>query len=202
MEKWYVVDDGGQYNVLNEDDIVKYGVEKDQIIKVTNNMKVAFNLADKLNREAEENSSDFQPMRGYYNESKLNESINDCFYGCPNIKIRWHGEWSDPEVMANGYLANYYEVEDAISSWAERDGIDVNDKNAFAQYIQNNEKEVAQYISQIGEKEDNPFEMQENKNVNEEIQIENKNENEPGYLNEKKIKKNSKKKNTKRESKE
>lgn len=44
-------------------------------------------------------------------------------------------------------------------------------------------------------------ESQENKNENEEIQIENKNENEPGYLNEKKIKKNSKKKNTKRESK-
>ena len=44
-------------------------------------------------------------------------------------------------------------------------------------------------------------ESQENKNVNEEIQIENKNENEPGYLNEKKNKKNSKKKNTKRESK-
>jgi hypothetical protein len=44
-------------------------------------------------------------------------------------------------------------------------------------------------------------ESQENKNVNEEIQIENKNENEPGYLNEKKIKKNSKKKNTKRENK-
>ena len=44
-------------------------------------------------------------------------------------------------------------------------------------------------------------ESQENKNVNEEIQIKNKNENEPGYLNEKKIKKNSKKKNTKRESK-
>ena len=44
-------------------------------------------------------------------------------------------------------------------------------------------------------------ESQENKNVNEEIQIENKNENEPGFLNEKKIKKNSKKKNTKRESK-
>lgn len=44
-------------------------------------------------------------------------------------------------------------------------------------------------------------ESQENKNVNEEIQIENKIENEPGYLNEKKIKKNSKKKNTKRENK-
>lgn len=44
-------------------------------------------------------------------------------------------------------------------------------------------------------------ESQEHKNVNEEIQIENKNENEPGYLNEKKIKKNSKKKNTKRENK-
>ena len=44
-------------------------------------------------------------------------------------------------------------------------------------------------------------ESQENKNFNEEIQIENKNENEPGYLNGNKIKKNSKKKNTKRESK-
>ena len=44
-------------------------------------------------------------------------------------------------------------------------------------------------------------ESQENKNENEEIQIENKNENEPRFLNEKKIKKNSKKKNTKRENK-
>ena len=44
-------------------------------------------------------------------------------------------------------------------------------------------------------------ESQENKNENEEIQIENKNENEPRFLNEKKIKKNSKKKNNKRESK-
>jgi hypothetical protein len=41
----------------------------------------------------------------------------------------------------------------------------------------------------------------DNKNINEELEIENKKENVPGYLNEKKTKKNSKKKNTKRESK-
>lgn len=73
LSKWYVVDDGEVYNVLPEEDVEKYEVEPDQIIKVTTNMDIAFKLADKLNREAEESSPNFSPMKGYYDldEAKL-----------------------------------------------------------------------------------------------------------------------------------
>lgn len=74
MEKWYVVDDGGVYNVFPESDLKQYGIERDQIVKVTTNMDMAFNYAEKLNRESEEKSTNFSPLKGYYNESKQNNS--------------------------------------------------------------------------------------------------------------------------------
>lgn len=74
MEKWYVVDDGEVYNVFPESDLKQYGIERDQIVKVTTNMDMAFNYAEKLNREVEEKSPNFAPSKGYYNESKQNNS--------------------------------------------------------------------------------------------------------------------------------
>lgn len=70
MEKWYVVDDGGVYNVLSEHDLVEYGVEQGQIVKIFNNPDRAFDYAEELNREEEESSPEFSPSQGYYNESK------------------------------------------------------------------------------------------------------------------------------------
>lgn len=74
MEKWYVVDDGEVYNVFPESDLKQYDIERDQIVKVTTNMDMAFNYAEKLNREVEEKSPNFAPSKGYYNESKQNNS--------------------------------------------------------------------------------------------------------------------------------
>ena len=74
MEKWYVVDDGEVYNVFPESDLKQYGIKRDQIVKVTTNMGMAFNYAEKLNREVEEKSPNFAPSKGYYNESKQNNS--------------------------------------------------------------------------------------------------------------------------------
>lgn len=74
MEKWYVVDDGEVYNVFPESDLKQYDIERDQIVKVTTNMDMAFNYAEKLNRESEEKSTNFSPLKGYYNESKQNNS--------------------------------------------------------------------------------------------------------------------------------
>ena len=74
MEKWYVVDDGEVYNVFPESDLKQYGIERDQIVKVTTNMDMAFNYAEKLNRDTEEKSTNFSPLKGYYNESKQNNS--------------------------------------------------------------------------------------------------------------------------------
>ena len=74
MEKWYVVDDGEVYNVFPESDLKQYGIKRDQIVKVTTNMDMAFNYAEKLNRDIEEKSPHFAPSKGYYNESKQNNS--------------------------------------------------------------------------------------------------------------------------------
>lgn len=74
MEKWYVVDDGEVYNVFPESNLKQYGIERDQIVKVTTNMDMAFNYAEKLNRDIEEKSPNFAPSKGYYNESKQNNS--------------------------------------------------------------------------------------------------------------------------------
>ena len=74
MEKWYVVDDGEVYNVFPESDLKQYGIKRDQIVKVTTNMDMAFNYAEKLNREVEEKPTNFSPLKGYYNESKQNNS--------------------------------------------------------------------------------------------------------------------------------
>lgn len=73
LQKFYVVDDGEVYNVLTDEDLVNYGVEKDQIVKVFTNMDMAFNYAENLNRKTEESNPDFSPAKGYYNESKVNE---------------------------------------------------------------------------------------------------------------------------------
>ena len=75
MEHWYVVDDGELYNVFPESDLKQYGIERDQIVKVTTNMDMAFNYAEKLNREVEEKSPNFAPSKGYYNESKNSKKI-------------------------------------------------------------------------------------------------------------------------------
>lgn len=70
-ELYFVVDDGGVYNVLSEEDLNTYGVEDDQIVgKPFTSFNVASKKADILNRQAEEASSDFSPAKGYFDESK------------------------------------------------------------------------------------------------------------------------------------
>lgn len=184
MEKWYVVDDGEIYNVLPEEEFDPEFYDRSQVIKITNNMDAAFRIADKLNRAVEEKMNNFSPMKGYYNEStsvkltddklysiiaesikrKLNEGVEDTFWGCPSIKVRWHGEWSDPEVMYDGYLANYFEIENTLVRLAQQEGIDTDeDDEAFAQFCQQHESDIQELIVDNGEKEENPFDMTENK---------------------------------------
>lgn len=35
----------------------------------------------------------------------------DCFYGIYGIRLVWHGEWNDPELIWHGKSFNYYHVE-------------------------------------------------------------------------------------------
>lgn len=55
-------------------------------------------------------------------ESKLKKLIKQCvceaqkkwWRGVPNVRMTWHGEYSDPELEYNGIVANYYDIEDTL----------------------------------------------------------------------------------------
>jgi len=83
--KYYIVDDGGVYNVFSSDmfdaqgryiENKNYTIDDFDIIKTTNSEEQAWKIVDKLNREAEEGSYDFAPSRGYYNENKIKTSVS------------------------------------------------------------------------------------------------------------------------------
>ena len=105
MEKWYVVEDGECYNVFSEEDINNYGIERDQIVKVTNNMDKAFDIAEKLNRDMEESSPNFSPMKGYYNES-VNEAHGVKKHNSPKntlSAIRKGNRDAEKEIYGDGF---------------------------------------------------------------------------------------------------
>ena len=81
----------------------------------------------------------------------------DWYRGCPGITIRWHGEWSDPELLCDGYLINYYKVEDYFGELAKEDGVDVYNEAKFTKYCQAHVNEIKDYIKTNGKKDTNPF---------------------------------------------
>jgi len=88
------------------------------------------------------------------NESKrikkklIKESANS-WMGCQRIKMIWHGEWSDPELEYNGSVANYWDVEDWCAEACREEGVNPNDKNAFANWIRQNEDRVGMTIQEM-----------------------------------------------------
>ena len=105
MEKWYVVDDGEVYNVFSEQDLQDYDIERNQIVKVTNNMDVAFDYAEKLNREAQESSPNFSPLKGYFNESVNEEHGNKKHKSPKNTlsAIRKGSRDAEREIYGDGF---------------------------------------------------------------------------------------------------
>ena len=88
--------------------------------------------------------------------NKLNED-NNHFRGCKKIKMIWHGDWADPELMYNGHVANYWDIEDSIYNAAIEDGVNADDDAEFNAYCQAHEDEICNDIIEFGEEEYNPF---------------------------------------------
>lgn len=130
---WYVVDDGGTYNVLSSDmfdekgryiENKNYTIEDFDIVKTTPNEQMAWNYADKMNREYQEQYGDFQPSQGYFNESKkmkitesklrqfIQESIQEIFEEAVNDEDY---DNVTPEELKS-YNDNYYGV--IVPEWA------------------------------------------------------------------------------------
>ena len=62
------------------------------------------------------------------------------WYGIPDIKFIWHGEWNDPEIEYMGRRCSCFIVEDTM--WERFREDDLSDPDEFSQYMQENADEV------------------------------------------------------------
>lgn len=71
------------------------------------------------------------------------KSLTEGFYrGCKGVTMIGHGEWSDPELEYDGYLFNYWDIEDALwhdfldeTGWTDVDGDEPVVENEFNEYV-------------------------------------------------------------------
>ena len=126
--KYYVVDDGGVYNVFSSDMFDKNGnyiedmslnLNDMDIVKTTNSEEQAWAYAEKMNREQEESSYDFAPSRGYFDES-INKSLSAIIRESVQKVLLESYDDEDfdnvtPEQLAS-FNNNYYDV--IVPEWA------------------------------------------------------------------------------------
>lgn len=85
----------------------------------------------------------------------INEAQNQWWRGVPDVTMIWHGEWADPELQYEDYVANYYDVEDPLwGDFKEETGCDDNTENVddiFNDWLVKNKYDVWEYITEVGE---------------------------------------------------
>ena len=152
-----------------------YSDAKKFLYESKNNLRRLMVIADKMNREdiveilndanmelldVISNFEDTYDMVNVENES-LNESTNDeesnGWCGIPDVKFIWHGQWSDPELEHNGYVANYWDIEDSMYQFmkeriadGEKWGDPENDDD-FCKFCAAHADSIRQDIEEMGE---------------------------------------------------
>lgn len=90
-------------------------------------------------------------------QDDFNAPKPDYFRGVEGVEMIWHGEWSDPELRYDGYVANYWKVEDALYADCKQDeayGPGVADsEDGFNKYCQEHRNDVIEYVMTFGKKE-------------------------------------------------
>ena len=77
------------------------------------------------------------------------DEANDCFYGIPEIYMIWHGSWADPEIMYNGRLYNYLDIEDALFSTWQEERDDSAFEGNFSEWMKSNPDIVYGYLDNL-----------------------------------------------------
>jgi hypothetical protein len=85
---------------------------------------------------------------------KSSEDKEKWWYGVPGIRMIWHGEWSDPELECDGYVANYWDVENTMYEYAKEDGVDADNDDVFAQYVRDHAYDAKYLVTECGTKEE------------------------------------------------
>ena len=78
--------------------------------------------------------------------------MKNYFYGIYGIKLIWHGEWADPELVWHGKSFNYYDIEmplwnDYVAD-CEYFGNVPNDDD-FSLWVKNNARLAREYLQNL-----------------------------------------------------
>jgi hypothetical protein len=68
------------------------------------------------------------------------------FRTAKNVRFIWHGEWADPELEFNGYIAIADDVEDFITTCMEDEGFNPLDNDLRNKWIEKHQDEVEQMV--------------------------------------------------------
>jgi len=76
------------------------------------------------------------------------------FYGVPNVRLNWRGEWADPTVQYRlgwkTYTVNYFELEAML--WSDFTDIELSsDEDEFAQWVRKHPRLVKEYIRTLNQ---------------------------------------------------
>lgn len=88
----------------------------------------------------------------------LNEMYGYPYYGSKKINVVSHGEWSDPELEANGYVVNINTIEElTISEYRNEFNIGrfvdfENFEEQYGEWVLENEAYIISLIEEYGEK--------------------------------------------------
>ena len=77
---------------------------------------------------------------------------NNYFYGIYGIRMIWHGEWSDPELLWHGKSFNYYDVETPL--WHEYKEVceicgTKPNENDFEKWVKINAHRAREYLQNL-----------------------------------------------------
>ena len=83
--------------------------------------------------------------------------MDDCFYGIRGIRVLWHGDWADPELLWHGMIFNYYALEDALWGVYEEEhkkpgdtGVDAT-YDDFAAWVKKNASRAREFLQNMAQ---------------------------------------------------
>ena len=100
----------------------------------------------------EEIAEGFKQYQKFNRTHGINENSLPTFRGVAGTIYRSHGDYNDPEIEADGYIANYYDVEDTLyEDCKEECGQEFADNDEqFNQYCQDHADYIIYLIKEFG----------------------------------------------------
>lgn len=88
----------------------------------------------------------FKKLKEVSESKKKVTSSDDNWMGVPNAKFVYHGDWSDPEIVYNGFSINYFDVEGVfLDEYREENPDDKND-DGFDEWFKNQDPQRVQGV--------------------------------------------------------